>query len=218
SNAEGTSKLGVTTVAVRQGGDIIGDSTLPDPPVNYGLPSECPRPSGNSDYSAWPGFVFPSFFSTYQWYGASRIKSGLASTSISSACVITGHVTGPDAGSDQVGGPGPGVQAKVPHSDARIVGCEKGTNAAPAGACVEPTPTTPTNPDEVGFYDGVAQTQSIVSSTFTLTRPPAAIATVTDLATILALAEGPNKEKAITDACQAVRSSPAYCPSGRVCE
>jgi hypothetical protein len=208
SNAEGTAKLGVTTVAVPQGGDIIGDAgpftpTI-NPPINYGLPSECPRPTGGSDYTAWPGFVFPTFFTTYKWYGASRIISGLTSTSISNACVITGNVTGPDAGKA--------------HSDARVAGCEKGTNAAPAGQCREPTPAAPTDPDEVGFYDGVAQSQQILGSTFTLERPPASITPAINLGAILAIADVPTQESAINAACQAVRSNAKYCPPGKTCQ
>ncbi|HVU06157.1 MAG TPA: hypothetical protein VHE30_30610 [Polyangiaceae bacterium] len=194
SNAEGTGKLGVTTVAVRAGGDLIGGA-VPDPPVNYPVPGECPRGTGGGDYAAWPGLVVIFPFTTYQWYGASRIQSGLSSTSVTfdaaaNACVITGDVTGPDKTA---------ANKPIPHTDARIVGCETGTNANPGAACSDA---------QAGFYDSNAQGQQITSATFKLEK---IALTGTPLATLLTNGD----ETGLAAACQQVRVK--YCPPGRTC-
>jgi hypothetical protein len=92
-------------------------------------------------------------------------------------------------------------------------------NAAPTGACRETTAGTPKDdPDEVGFYDGVTQSQQILGSTFTPERPPASITPAINLGAILAMAEGTAKENAVNAACQAVRSNATYCPPGKTCK
>lgn len=196
NNAEGTNQTGVTTVAARKGGETIGDATLPDPPVNYPVPTEC---GAGTDYTPWPGLatnVGIDFFTTSTWYGASRIISALTGTSVTfdataNACVITGNVVGPDN------------SGKTAHSDARVAGCVKSDGSA---CTVAPAS------DEVGFYDNVTQSQTIAGSTFKLEKAPGTI----NLATILAMAEGPAKETAINNACEAVRTK--YCPAGKVCQ
>jgi hypothetical protein len=76
----------------------------------------------------------------------------------------------------------------------------------------------PTDPDEVGFYDGVTQSQQILGSTFTLERPPASITPAINLGAILAIADVPTQESAINAASQAVRSNAKYCPQGKTCQ
>jgi hypothetical protein len=205
SNAEGTGALGITTMDVSTGGESI-DGTFPDPPIDYPEPSECPRNSGGTKYNyrEWPGLVPPlGLFSAYQWYVGSRGISAFSSTSVTfdaaaSACVIAGNVTGPDAGR--------------PHADARIAGCETGSQTSPGAAC---------SVAQTDSYDGVNQGQVIGASTFkiekfTLPTLPAQANPPTTLAGILAMPESATKDLNIVTVCNAVRVK--YCPPGKVCQ
>jgi hypothetical protein len=193
---------GVVTYSVLPGGATVAGATGPHPPVNYAVPTECPRggtPAG--DYSAWPGVVgLLDFYHTQQWWGASRIQSYLTSTSVTldataKACVIAGNVAGPNAGK--------------PQSDARVIACVKSDGTQ----CGDPTDPTqsPSAPDEVGFYDGAAQSETVSGSTFKLER----ITLTKSLATILA-ETGTTRETDLAAACQQVRVK--YCPPGRTCQ
>lgn len=202
-DADGDSHLGFTTDTVPRGGQSIGnpysiDSSAADPPFDYTEPSECPRiaqPTGTYGYAEFPGLDGIIPFRAYRWYVASRVISAYQSTSIAlsnNQCVITGNVTGPDSGK--------------PHGDARIQGCETcgGTNTC--------TPAGPCSQSQAASYDTLSQTQSFVSTTFTLKNVTASI----NLGPILSMADGAAKESALNQACQELRAQ--SCPAGKTCQ
>lgn len=208
-DAETDSHLGFTTETVPRGGQAIGspyiiDNSVADPPFDYVEPSECPRTTSGTkyNYAEFPGLVGLLPFRAYRWYAASRVISAYASTSITlsnNSCQISGNVTGPDSGK--------------PHGDARVQGCEickddpldpsTSTSCQPGGPC---------SPAQVSSYDDLSQTQNFVSTTFTLKNVTASI----NLASVMAMTDGPAKETALNQACQQLRVQ--NCPSGKSCQ
>jgi hypothetical protein len=203
-DADSDTHLGFTTETVPRGGQAIGspyiiDSSVADPPFDYTEPSECPRSTSGSkyNYAEFPGLVGLLPFRAYRWYAASRIISKYSSTSITlsnNQCVIAGNVGGPDSGK--------------PHSDARVQGCEICDPAA-ANSC---NPGGPCSPEQISSYDELSQTQSFVSTTFTMKNVTSTI----NLAPIIALPDGPSKESQLSQACQELRVQD--CPSGKTCQ
>jgi hypothetical protein len=195
-DSDGDGNLGISTWAVRRGGEYFGGTGYPDPPFEYPPPSECPRFSsgGPYDYGAWPGQVgLFGLFYTLEWRGASRVISALQGndvTLVGNACAISGNVVGPDNGRAR--------------TDARVGGCR----TCPSIGCTSATDICTT--DQSDFYDNAEQTQQVASATFTLEKIPAV-----DLTSVLAMADGPAKAAALNQACQEARAT--YCPAGKNC-
>jgi hypothetical protein len=190
-DADGDKSNGVTLLAV-PGGGIGIDGTYPDPPIVYGATSECPRTGANpgtEGYAALPGAYIQSViplvintFSTYEWHAASRLISKLASSSVTltnNECVIKGNVTGPGANG-------------MIQTDARMDSCETCTAYDTTGNC---TPGTACNAQELNFYDGAAQNQTVNGAKFMLCK------VTTDLSTIL------TNEAALNTACNQLRTA-----------
>lgn len=189
--------LGVSTWAVRSGGELFGGTGYPEPPYEYPEPSECPRSSsgGPYPYGAFPGTETGSFtpFYTLEWRGATRTISQLVSTSITlsnNECSITGNVIGPDSGR---------ALTNARFGECRTCGsidCLSST-----GNCTA---------SQVDFYDSQPQTQQVIAATFALSR-----ATNIDLDAVFALPTEVEQEAALNAACQEIRTT--YCPAGENC-
>jgi hypothetical protein len=205
-DSDGDSHLGFTTDAVLRGGQNIGTpypigtNVAADPPFDYTEPSECPRTLAGPkyNYAEFPGIVGVLPFTAYRWYLAGRVTSAYIGTSValeSNQCVVRGNVTGPDSGK--------------PLGEGRVQGCEL------CGAAGPPTQPCsfggPCSPGQASSYDEVSQTQSFISTTFELKNITASI----NLQPVMAMAEGPAKEAAISQACQQLRVQ--NCPSGKTC-
>ena len=192
------SNLGITNLHVPRGGLTI-DGVVPDPPYVYTEPTACRRiqaPTGTYTYQEWPGTVPPlSTFRTNRFYVGTRMTSGLSSTSVTfanGACAIAGNVTGPNNGKTRI--------------EQRTHGCETCSDAN-SNAC---NPGPACNAAQIDSYDTVAQTQRVEAETFTLTK-----AVNIDLAPIVAMPDGVDKENAFNAACNEVREQ--FCPAGKNC-
>ncbi|HVW28198.1 MAG TPA: hypothetical protein VHC69_22700 [Polyangiaceae bacterium] len=194
NNPDGLGHLGITTFAIPRGG-LLTTATNP-PPYDYTEPSVCPRlskPTGTYGYAEFPGLATNNIpFRAYSWHAASRLQSTFkvdpkaTGESISAQCAMTGAITGPDNG-----------HAK---SEARVQGCEicsnsSSTTCVAAGACSQA---------QYDSYDQLAQTQQIVSASFTLAPAPTGVG---DFGATLAMTDGAAKVAAINKACGLVRAA-----------
>jgi hypothetical protein len=192
NNPDGLGHLGFTTFAVPPGG--LTTSSPNAPPFPFTEPSVCPRLTANPgtyDYAYFPGVATNGVaFLAYSWHAGSRLQSvfkvdsKVAGQSISNQCTLAGVITGPDNG-----------HAKA---EARVGGCEVcggATGCTAGGACT---------PAQYDSYDQAAQSQKVLSATFTLAPAPAAVG---DLGAVLAMADGTAKTTAIQKACAAVRAA-----------
>jgi hypothetical protein len=191
-------QLGITNLHVPRGGINALDGTPPDPPFLHPEPTACPRlgsSTGTYGYQEWPGTVGLTQFRTNRFFVATRMTTGLSSTSITvanNACTISGNVTGPANGKARV--------------EQRTQGCETCSASFPDSCVPGPACTS----DQVASYDDVPQTQRVEAETFTLTK-----ATNIDLGAIFAMPDGTAKDNAFNAACNEMRET--YCPAGKNC-
>jgi hypothetical protein len=202
--------LGISTWAVRNGGESFGGTGYPDPPYLYPAESGCPRLSGGTPYpwGAWPAtddglaIVFNTFQRTLEWRGASRVQSALKATEIEllgGACAISGRVIGPDMRQTDDDGDG------LPRADARVGGCR---TCGTTFNCQEATGNC--NSTEINFFDTADQVQEVTSSTFNMIKLDGI-----DLGEILADEDEERKALLLNLACIELRY--AYCPDPETC-